>query len=185
MGTRLVIPGIVLVALVAAPSMADTTWLRDPDDTDGKLDIKSVVQAHEMDSPVGEAIRHRLTMFRYWNKKALRSRNNFINLFFDTDDDKGFDRRLNIDVRNGALRAKMEKWPGLEDVGFAKVWRPNGRSVSVAFSESWLGRRVGAYQWIGYSVYTVQAEASCGFQGDQFFRCTDRLPNKGRYTHER
>lgn len=169
--------------LIAAPAAADTTRHRDRNDTDGKLDVRLVVQGHRRGSSGTPMLRHRLTMFERWGKRALSQQNNFINLFFNTDDDRGFERRLNIDVRNGRLRAKMQTWRGLDRVGFARIWRPNRRSVTVAFPKRWLGSGVRSYEWIGVALYSIKGEGPCGLQGDVHAGCSDRLPNRSRFTH--
>lgn len=184
MHARLAIGAILALLVTTTSALGDTTRLRDPNDTDGNLDIKFVVQGHRSDTSGPRMIRHRLTMYERWGKRALTRQNNFINLFFDTDKDNGFERRLNMDVRDGELRAKMQTWRGLEEVGFAKIWRPNRRSVAVAFPKRWLGAGVRSYQWIGYALYSIKGEGPCGLQGDVYSGCTDRLPNSGRHSHD-
>jgi hypothetical protein len=171
------------VLTLAGTSSADTTRLSDPNDTRGKLDVKYAVQGHRLISKV-RMIRHRLTMRGRWNRRALKPRNNFINFFFDTDDDKGFERRLNIAFRGARLRAKMQTWRSLKKVGIAKLWRPNRRSITVAFPEAWLGKNVDAYRWIGFANYSIAGRGPCGVQTDVYKICSDRLPNQNhRFTH--
>jgi hypothetical protein len=173
----------VAVLTLAGTSSADTTRLSDPNDTRGKLDVKYAVQGHRLISKV-RMIRHRLTMRGRWNRRALKPRNNFINLFFDTDDDKGFERRLNIDFRGTILRAKMQTWRSLKKVGIAKLWRPNRKSITVAFPKGWLGKDVDDYQWTAHTLYSIAGQGPCGFQTDVYKTCSDTLPNKNRrFTH--
>ena len=174
----------VLISLVvAAPAAADLARFPDPNDTDGKLDVRSAVQGHRTADSGPPMIRHRLTMYEPWGKRALTRRSNFIAMFLDVDDDEGFERRLMIDVRNGKFRAKMERWRDLEDVGFADVWRPNRRSISVAFPKTWLGAGVRSYEWLANTIYGIEGEGPCGLQTDVYTWCTDSVPNRGRYTH--
>src|SRR5687767_3955540 len=118
---RFAVAGVLALLLIATPASGNTTRLHDPNDTAGKLDVKLVIQGHRSASTGPDLLRHRFTMHARWRKRALNRENNFINLFFDTDEDKGFERRLNIDERNGELRRKMQTWRDLDKVGEAKI----------------------------------------------------------------
>jgi hypothetical protein len=180
---RLIIAAGAVVLAVVGTSSADTTRLNDPNDTRGKLDVKHAVQGHRGISET-RMIRHRLTMRGRWNRRALKPRNNFIVFFFETDDDKGFERRLDIDFKGTRLRAKMETWLSLKKVGIATLWRPNRKSITVAFPLDWLGKDVDAYRWIALHELLHLGSGPCGFRTDVFKPCIDRLPNKNlRFTH--
>ena len=122
-----------------------------------------------------------------WGRRAFKRRGNFINFFFDTDRDPGFERRLNIDLRRGELRARMQIWRrngrAIQTLGRATLWRPDRRSVTVAFPRTLLGMRVTRYAWIGYSVFGIKGQGACGLNGDVYAPCTDRFPDEGRYHH--
>lgn len=167
-----------LVALVAllgllfpSQSSADTSSHFDGDDTHGVLDLKRVVQGHKSD-PHGRLVRHRLTMFREWGRVDLRHERNFINIFFNLDKDQRPERRLTIDVEDGRLKARMDRFPSGRRVGRAEVWRPDRRSVSVAFPESFLSE-VASYRWRANSFYHSKGEGPCGTPSDVVKTCVD------------
>lgn len=164
-------------------ALADTDRIQDANDTPGKLDVRFAVEGHKQ-TENDRLLRHRLTMFDRWSKRALARKGNFIHLFFDTDSDGGYERRLKITARKGELRARMQAWRGLDSVGRADVWRPNRRSVSVSFPASWLGDGLEEYKWIAITNYAVDGEGKCGLQGDVYKACGDRIPDKRKLTHQ-
>lgn len=179
---RSLLSGLLVAVVVAGPAAADRSSMRDPDDTPGRLDIKVVAQSHQ--SGGAGDLKHRVGMFHRWGKRHLRGSSNFINMFFTTDEDRGFERRLTIDVRNGKLYAQMDEYPSLKPVGRAQVWRPSRRGVAVAFPTNFLGENVKTYKWQANSFFHTSGDGPCGTPTDVSRTCTDRAPDRRRLEHQ-
>ena len=127
--------------------------------------------------------RHRLSTRERWYAWNLRGDLNFINMFFNADGDKRAERRLTIDVHKKRLVARMDRYPSGQRIGFAKVWRPNKWSMSVAFPKSFLGQGVTAYGWYANTFFHTGGDGPCGTPTDVVRTCVDRAPNRGSIKH--
>jgi hypothetical protein len=125
------------------------------------LDITGIRHGHR-----GGLLTHRVSFARNVGPATLTEREGQISLYFSTDRDAAFERRLDIVARGRGFRGVMRNAAG-RSVGSATVTRPNGRAVEAAFSRSLLGARVGAYRWFAF------AGIDCRRRHDL---CGDRAP---------
>lgn len=172
--------GLVLSASFAR---AEYSAFGDPHDVAGRLDVDWVAHGH-LHTDAGRLLKHVVKMFRGWGKRQLRGPQSFINIFFNTDGDTGFERRLNIDVRDGRLRALMTKFRSGERVGIARHWHPTSKRIAVMFSPELLGSAIDGYEWIVLSIYHRGGDGPCGTRSDVVKTCIDRVPNRGRVVHQ-
>ena len=104
---RLLLPLAVLGGcfVAAATTFANGTMVRDPrGDVKGEtvLDVASVRHGHR-----ARLLAHRLTTHRPWRTKLLVNGAQ-ISFYFDTDDDSGLERRLDVGYARGRLAAVMK-----------------------------------------------------------------------------
>jgi hypothetical protein len=145
--------GLVLGLLVMVPdaARADTRVFFDPKgDAGGSggdfMDFRRLGQSH---GDAHRRVRHRIRTQKPWKTSVLGGDNGVtIEITFNTDDDRAWERQIRIRRRDGRLRAHM--WRANDDRRLAdkvRVWRPNRYSVSVAFSADALKEGVRAYGW--------------------------------------
>ncbi len=172
---------LLALALLPSSALADTTRFGDLDDTPGKFDIRTMMQGHAQ-----EAVIHRIGTYERWRKGAFGTRNdsNFINFFFDTDNDNGFERRLTVDVdRNRRLTARMMDWETREFLDTVAINRPTRRSLKLTIPTALLGPGVSSYRWRSGSFFHADNRGPCGTPSDVVISCTDRFPDRGLATH--
>lgn len=125
-------------------------------------------------------------MFAPWDEAVLADASSGIYIFFNTDDDPRFERRLWIQVRGGTFFARMDQPTGRRDIfGFAQVWQPEASSILVQFPRSLLGRRVDRYRYYVWSGFHRDVHPDCGNVDDMVNICFDRAPDAGTIFHAR
>jgi hypothetical protein len=117
------------------------------DKTAAPLDIASIGHGHDAR---GRLV-HRVTMQESWRLRALRPRRGELALLFDldgkiVDGHPEFERAVVIWAGGGRLHAEM-RTPRNRVLGRVKVWRPNNRTVKVAFRKALLRRGLAEYHW--------------------------------------
>lgn len=179
---------VALAALLLAPGLAqaDGGRFRDPDeqpfcegpgsctDTD-YLDFSRATFGHGRTARV---LQHGLKTRERWKTKDMGGRHGVtISFDFDTDGDRGVERRLRVRRKNGELRARMFRGRYLRkrvggDLG---VWRPDRRSIKARFPRRLLGDDLDRYRWrAGWHQRGVACPGSCH---------TDYVPDRGWYEH--
>ncbi|MBW3595529.1 MAG: hypothetical protein KY391_08115, partial [Actinobacteria bacterium] len=78
MTRAVVVAAALLGSALAAPSAADTARFSDPNDTPGKLDVKTVRHGHD-----GSRLVHNLSTYRRWNSRTLRGDETYIGFYLD------------------------------------------------------------------------------------------------------
>ena len=110
------------------------------------LDLVSISQTRD-----DATLTHRLTMRKNWATSLLSAtRKGQISIYFSTDKDKAFERRLDVYLRSGKLAAIMRNERG-RSVGTPKPKRVGRNGVQVSFNRSLLGARVSSYRWFAFS----------------------------------
>jgi hypothetical protein len=177
---------VVALALIAAPVSADTKIARDPDDTAGRLDLKSLSHRHS-----GTDLVHRLNTYHNWRSRRLRGRRTLIQLWFSTDkEDRYAEKRVVIDFEDGRLRAWLQTYQESSDqvtVGPLRrieVNRHNRHSVTVLFKKRALvSNRKDRYAWSASTSFKkVHGNGACRHRV-----CVDSGPpgrGAGRITHK-
>jgi hypothetical protein len=165
---RLLLPLAVLAGcfLAASTTFGNGTLVRDPrGDIKGGvvLDIASVRHGHQ-----ARRLAHRLTTYLPW-RKALLANGGQISFYFDTDNDRGLERRLDVGYAGGRLTAVMKDSRG-RFVGAGQVGRPSRHAVVVEFARSLLRPGIRRYRWFAFA----------GFRCRHRYRaCGDTAPNGG------
>jgi hypothetical protein len=175
---------VLVLVVVAFPLSADADRrvISDADDAHGRLDIKSAVAGHLMKSGDGaRLIRHRLTTYRRWHKRVLEGGSSHMEFLFDADEDASDDLQVTVDIRNGKLSARITDLDDEKGLGRARVWRPSGRSVSIALRKGDLGGKT--YRWHAFTSYHRDDSRRCGTTSDVVVVCSDRVPNHGAALH--
>ena len=177
-GVGVVAAGLILVQGAGA----DTISVADPNDTAGRLDIRSVGHGH---TRTGKAYLHPVRMHRAWANNVLEGRSD-IALWFSTDrEDRFAEYRASIDVnRDGELRACFHGYSEFSDgagVGpcdWVPVRRPTARSVVVQIPRDALGN---SYKWYAATSYRQPESIRCSRRW-----CYDEAPDgtgRGRIPH--
>jgi hypothetical protein len=129
------------------------------------LDIVSASHGHR-----GNLLRHKITFRRnVANGIVDRTRGGEISLYFSTDRDAAFERRLDFKLRRGSMAATM-RGTGRT----VAVTRPNRKTVEVAFPRSLLGRNVRTYRWFAFSGIVCKR---------RYQLCGDRSPATALVAH--
>ena len=176
-----VLAGLILLGGSAAYS--NDMRVGDPDDTRGRLDIRSVRHGHTK----GGNLKHRVSTYTEWHAKALAAgRHTSIDLWFSTDnEDRYAEFRATVDRIDGKLQACLGSYS--EGSDFASVGpcepiylrRPNNRSVVVIFPPSMIGDP-DRYSWSGYTYYKNKDSRHCRRS------CIDEAPDgtrRGKVVH--
>ena len=92
-----------------------------------------------------------LRMRESWRLRALRPAHGELAILFDVDGKivdghPEFERAVVISARGGRLHAEMRGRRN-QVLARVKVWRPNNRTVKVAFRKALLRRRLVEYHW--------------------------------------
>jgi hypothetical protein len=153
---RAAVATTLLALALPGAALADTRSVRDElEPRAGHLDIASIGHGHDR---AGRLV-HRVTMQAPWHPHGLRPHRGELAILFDVNprsaDGEGgfeghpsFERALRVSVRGRELRAELRGGPNHERVlARVAVWRPDNRTVKVAFSPALLGRGAAEYAW--------------------------------------
>jgi len=167
--------GLIAVIVAAAAVGADEGRLLDANDTQGPLDVASIHHGHRANDKGRRQLIHTVRLHDAWRVKRVRDRA-WIRLFFQLRGHRGNpeERTLLITYEDGKLRAKMYNSLGDPPKFLANValWRPNRRTVKVAFRRSLLRRRdFGHYRWSARSF--IDGKAWCSDRDG----CSDSVPD--------
>lgn len=140
------IAGMVSLLLLFANQhgVADTQSTPDPDDTDIALEIVQATHGHYRDSGGRRYLAHTVTAAEPWANETLE--NHSLVFFFSLDRDAPSERGLFFETNpDGSLSAVMTGEGKTR--GFARVWRPDDRTVKAVFPMHYLGRNLDIYRW--------------------------------------
>ncbi|HWC14844.1 MAG TPA: hypothetical protein VG929_09640 [Actinomycetota bacterium] len=134
-----------LVVAMAAPGIADTKRVQDPQEgTFAPIDAKSARHDHASQGAAGFAgmvLVHEVTMYDEWSNDQLKS---FVLRMRSKRWDKP--RRLFVQHNDdGTLYGTI--WSGDRLRGYARVHRPDARTLRISFPKSALGNDVRSYRW--------------------------------------
>jgi hypothetical protein len=160
---------LVMVALASGIADASHQDINDPNDTDGKLDIKKVA-SFGTQRPA-----RKITTFSSWTTREMRD-SGYFTVWYDTR----FNSRFDYFVLARSIGRKMEGtlWRDFASrpdrvVGDAQVWRTDDRSVTIRISldQMVLGDKRQSYRWAVESIRN--GGSACGNV------CFDRAPDSG------
>jgi hypothetical protein len=167
--------------MMMGSAFADERSWSDSVDSKGALDIETYSQSHlkenSTDCLVGcptRLITHTVKMYEPWENDIITGgdRTNVI-FYFDTvgGNGTGYDKSVLLGLNDdGSLYARMVKFGKHNNrtVGYVRVWRPDDRSVSIAFPRKALMTSGSTYHW---SVDTYYQED--GTVCENSVHCTD------------
>lgn len=183
---RVGVAGAALAALAflttIGPAGAGTGLYTDPNDSLSRLDISRVGHGHKLSRAGEPRLTHRITTHDPWRAMLVDGRPSSIAFFFTTDRDGRLERRIVIATARGELRARMINHSG-DIIGRPSVWKPNRRTIAVAFGRRTLGRRLRSYRWYATTTFHRNSSESCGDAGSVTIVCWDRAPNSGSIEH--
>ena len=175
--TAIVLVVVVAIPLLLAPALrADTRRWHDGNNARGPLDIASISQGHRMGPKGVRQLVHTVRLHRAWPVKKLKHRG-FVHLNFELRGhrDGPQERTVWIVYRKGRLVATMYATLGDPPKRLARValWRPDWRTVKVAFPKSLLRKGLEPYRWNAMS-FVEDRDPLCPRRGDG---CWDWAPN--------
>lgn len=183
---RIVSGGLVacLLALAFISSVAaDERRVRDGNDARGPLDVAWVKHGHRTNADGVRQLVHTVRLYERWSVQRLRHRG-FVNLFFDLRGNEGWrpERAAYITYHDGRLRAELVNFAA-DPPQFMRVipmWRPNPKTVKIAFRKSALRRRGFSYYKWNLVSFVDEGHPSCEESGG----CSDNIPNRGWLRHD-
>jgi hypothetical protein len=138
----------VAALALTSGALADRRTVADVvDERAAPLDIASIGHGHDARGRLVHTVRMRES----WRLRALRPGRGELALLFDLDGElinghPQFERAVVIWTSGGRLRAEMRGRRN-QVLGRVNVWRPNDRTVKVAFRQALLRRRLAEYHW--------------------------------------
>lgn len=171
---------LLVLGLLQGTAFADTTTRTDGDDANGLLDLQSGTHTHLRRADSQRLLVHELRTHEAWREREWGD--SYVRVLFSTDDDPTWERQLYVARTGGNFYAEMTSRRG-KIVGYAKVFRPNRRTLRMEFPKALLPTGTDSYKWFATSVFSEPSHPDCGTQGDVAVLCFDRLPNRGRITH--
>jgi hypothetical protein len=110
---------------------------------------------------------------------------NDLSIGFNIDEDARLERELVFGrTEDGSLYAVMQSGGRKRSTrGYAKVSRPDERTVVAVFPRNLLRRGLDSYQWMVESRYHHPDDPDCGDTGGVAVSCYDRAPDKGTIAH--
>jgi hypothetical protein len=167
---RLVVAGVAgLVGLVLAlPAMANHTSQHDPNDTDGRLDLRTVRFDHE------RPLVWTFITIAEWRPRQIFDRGYFV-VELDTRDDEAIDYFIVLRSTGREMAATLHRIQGdgtQAEIATLDSGKDGGRSawVALALRRIVIGARRTSYFWAATSLYT----------GEPCRRtCFDRAPDDG------
>ena len=160
----------LLLGVVGTSAFADRVDRRDPDDTTGVLDVGLIAHGHDKvhfrtsgGSYTQKLLVHTITMRESWDNDLLRSGNKLW-VYFNLDRDGKQERSLLIRANpDGSLYGEMFAGPtgGSYVRGYARIWRPDDRTLKLAFPAFLLDSKLDTYRWRVYTAYSDPADPTC------------------------
>lgn len=169
----------VTATLFTGVANADFKRRTDGDDSSGMLDLRSASHAHRSGLLV-----HSVETYEPWENEILVDGLTRFNFLFSY---RGSPRRqLVVEVADDqqSLFAEMSDWRTGKIVGYAKVWRPDERSLRVEFPKRLLSRKLAKYRWSVSSGYHQSGPPPCGDAEGVSTACTDHVPDSGMILHD-
>jgi hypothetical protein len=189
--------GLIALAILAlsAPAWSDRESVSDTqgDNTDPEghsthLDIASLSFGHRQNPSTPAEPREltlRVDMFEPWTNEVLVDRNETVTFHIRVNKARCINRVLDIRLTpDGNLYGDMIGGCGgpAKFFGYVRVWRPNDRSLKVAFPRSMLGPRAERF---GVRVLTSNTRGECQRpSGESTEPCEDVAPEDSLLIHE-
>lgn len=145
---KVVVTLSIVSALFASSASGDEAARRDRDEPGSqmKLDVARTTHDHKKQDRT-RLLLHEVRFQDDVDSQDFYSGLGGLQLLFDIDDDRAEERAIRFILNpDGSVAAQMYK-PGPKVLGYANWWRPDARTVKIAFPRSLLGKRVNRYRW--------------------------------------
>ncbi len=162
---------------VRTDDVVSSTTTSDPDDTPGRLDIRSVTHRITQLSPPRGAVKVRWTVRTYApvDPETLVNRDRRFTVELDTDGEPGAERNVRLVWRDGRLVAEVESNATREVIATMPARLDGERALSFAGYKGLVGAR--KYFW--YSVFHASTSPACGTLDGHPVHCQDSVPEDG------
>lgn len=150
----MVIAMIASIALMPIGAVADSGAVRDPDDSQGRLDVKTLRHGHTS----GGDLKHVIVTRESWTKRHF-AREGFVWFYFSSFGDSCAEIWVAVDVHRGDLRARWQGYDPLgcpkgddsggfsDSQGELKVRKPGGDRLVLILPRDFFPKRVDSYRW--------------------------------------
>jgi hypothetical protein len=167
-------PAVARVSEDAA-SGSIATVVRDGDDTDGRLDIRSV--GSRVDAATGQARRLQYVVRTYeaFQSSSLHHRWRRLALELDTDGQPGAERHVVLSARDGRLSAELVSNATREVLARLRVSHPSPTRVRF----SGLRDQLGARKLFWTADWHRRGHPACGGSDGWAVTCQDSVPDDG------
>lgn len=187
---------VLLVGAVVVsngPASADRVSVRDSDDTDGRLDIRTATSGH---GPAlrdgGRRLRFTLTTYEPWRTRVLGRRprhdKHTISFWISTNGrDCCAERTIDVSRSHRGITAQVCCFRSGPERRRIPAWRPDRSSVRVALRPSLLPHKRGKFHWFA-EIAAEFSKENCGGGGGgggppPAGCIVDRAPNGGWMLH--
>jgi hypothetical protein len=153
---------ILLVLGMVTSASADNRSFNDPNDTDGPFDIASVLEGHRhpRQEERSNQLVHEMQMYEAWVNGEASSYTS-LEFQFNLDHDESVERTLRITPNaDDSLYAVMTDRRDRVR-GYARVWRPDDRTVRVVFPLRLLKAGIQSYRWRAYTYHGIPDGETC------------------------
>jgi hypothetical protein len=156
----------VVLPTMATPAIADTVSVTDPNDTNGRLDIRRIAHSHAADG----RLKHRVSTYRRFGPRALRHGHILLHLAPPSEDAHRY-----VLVFSYKRRIRAVIGDDQDFIGLRRVTRPNRKSVVVWLRPTDLGDPP-SYRWQALSQWSAPT-------GPCSESCLDHAPNRRYLKH--
>lgn len=199
LSTLLVVSLAAVLIGAATSARGSTASYDDADESASALDIARIRHSHRVLQSGQGILRHKLRTHDSWETSLLEQAEvAAISLHFDTNRDRdpatrgigfcgeGYERIMRVKLNeDGSLYGEISNARN-RILGYARVWRPDDRSVILEFPKRSLRKKLSSYHWCADTAYHEESQPSdqCGESDGVFTLCTDRAPKNWALFHK-
>ena len=151
------------------------TQMTDPDDTDGRLDLRSVGHRLRQVTPDSVRVTYRIETLGRFRDGLLESPDRELVLELHRTRTRGADRNITVSSEDGSLTATVISNATREPIGAAHVTRLGSRTIVVTGSR----RLIGARSYFLTSNFHLGGSRECGWRDGWPVTCQDSVPDEG------
>lgn len=180
----------LMLWLSAGMAVADAKSVPDGDDSPGRFDVERADASHDEEGLERFGVlRHEIVMYDEWDGTDLEYGSNMILISFDLNNDGNAERTLSVEANSdgslyGVMRGPTRTSSYLR--GYARAWRDDTRSVTLAFPRRLLRKGLERYRWRVFTDYADPGYEDCpgNIDKDVYRNCLDHAPDRGWVRHK-